>query len=124
MATPEQTPLQTPLQTREQQRAQRAYQQVEKHRDKEREAEDKRFCKRFPALIQSCGLVQAIAFAQAKLREYLDDLAAVMEQENQETLAQQARTAPLAQYQKHSRDALSAATWLKRYAEALLKGDD
>ena len=124
MATPEQTTLHTPQQTREQQRAQRAYQQVENHRDKEREAEYKRFCKRFPALIQSCGLVQAIAFAQAKLPDYLNDLAAVTGQENHETLAQQTRTAPLNQYQKHSQDALAAATWLKRYAEALLKGDE
>jgi hypothetical protein len=34
---------------------------------------------------------------------------------------QDAREAGLSRYQKLTRDALSAATWLRRYAEALLK---
>lgn len=125
MATPTEASQPTPRQTREQQRAQRAYQLVEKYREGEKEAEYKRFCKRFPALIQSCGLVQAVAFAEAKLPIYLNDLAKVVKEEmSRDYLAEQARIAPLTSYQKLSRDTLSAATWLKRYAEALLKGDD
>ncbi len=41
-----------------------------------------------------------------------------------EKLAEQARKESLSAYQKLTRDSLAAATWLKRYAEALLKGDD
>jgi CRISPR-associated protein Cmr5 len=112
--------------TREQERAQRAYARVHACEDKPNEADYKRFCKRFPALIQSCGLAQAIAFAQAKAPpSYLEDLAHVVEKElTVEQLSKQAREAPLTLYQHHSRAALAAATWLKRYAEALLKGDE
>jgi CRISPR-associated protein Cmr5 len=110
--------------TREQQRAQRAYKLVESHRNTKGEADYQRFCKRFPALIQSCGLAQSVAFAQAKLPEYLEDLAKVIDKSwNKDKLAEQARMAPLLQYQQHTQAALSAATWLKRYAEALLKGE-
>ncbi|MGH8652504.1 MAG: type III-B CRISPR module-associated protein Cmr5 [Gammaproteobacteria bacterium] len=40
------------------------------------------------------------------------------------SFTQRARGAELPVYQKLSRDGLAAATWLKRYAEALLKGDE
>lgn len=115
--------------TRKQERAQRAYDRVrQQRRDTERkqEATYQRFAKRFPALIQSCGLAQALAFAQAKSPEpFLADLAHVVIKELQtEKLTQQAREAPLSVYQKLSRDTLAAATWLKRYAEALLRGED
>lgn len=125
MATTTQTNQPTLGPTREQQRAQQAYKLVEGHSRKAGEADYQRFCKRFPALIQSCGLAQSVAFAQAKLPEYLEDLAKVIDKSwNKDKLAEQARTAPLLQYQQHTQAALSAATWLKRYAEALLKGDD
>lgn len=123
--------------TREQERAQRAYGRVllqshdeetrrSNEKEKKKEAEYQRFAKRFPALIQNCGLAQAIAFAQAKAPEkYLADLAHVVEAEMlTDNLAGDAREAPLPKYQKLTRDALAAATWLKRYAEAVLKGDD
>jgi CRISPR-associated protein Cmr5 len=115
--------------TREQERAQRAYACVAGRKGNGKEADYKRFCQRFPALVQSGGLAQAVAFAEAKDRtDYLDDLACVAGSCNRETLAAQARGDELARYQKLSRDALAAATWLKRYAEALLadkppKGD-
>jgi len=109
--------------TREQERAQRAHARVAGRKGGGQEAEYKRFCQRFPALLQSCGLAQAVAFAEAKDQApYLDDLACVAGACNRETLAAQAREAGLARYQKLSRDALSAAAWLKRYAEALLDG--
>ncbi len=64
--------------TREQERAQRAHDRVSRQRSDEKrkqEADYQRFAKRFPALIQNCGLAQAIAFAQAKAPEpYLEDL--------------------------------------------------
>jgi len=111
--------------TREQERAQRAYAKVSAHQNTGEEAEYKRFSKSFPALLHTCGLAQAIAYGQAKAQQsYMSDLAYVVGQANVEELARAAREAPLPLYQKHSRDTLAAATWLKRYAEALLKGDD
>jgi hypothetical protein len=54
----------------------------------------------------------------------MNDLAAVVGASDGEELARKARTDPLPLYQKSSRDTLAAATWLKRYAEALLKGEE
>lgn len=111
--------------TREQQRAQLAYACVAERMEKDKEAEYKRFSKRFPALIQTCGLAQALAFAEAKEQtQYLKDLACVAGECNEASFTQRARGAELPVYQKLSRDGLAAATWLKRYAEALLKGDE
>lgn len=121
--------------TRQQERAQAAYARVSPHVhdpraenarvEKEKEADYMRFAKSFPALIQSCGLAQALAFAASKAPDgYLEDLAQVMAAGSKEDLARQAREAEVPAYQRISRDALAAATWVKRYAEALLKGDE
>jgi CRISPR-associated protein Cmr5 len=84
------------------------------------------FAKKFPALIHTCGLAQAIAFAQAKKEdEYLSDLAAVLKGSNQagistaEDLAKRSREEKLSGYLRLSHNALLAAGWLKRYVEAL-----
>lgn len=121
--------------TREQERARTAYARVsprvhnpraENLRvEKEKEADYLRFAKSFPALIQSCGLAQAVSFAEAKAPTgYLDDLATVMDSSSSTELALRARDSVVTEYQRYSREALAAATWVKRYAEALLKGDD
>ena len=120
------------MQTRQQQRSLLAYEQVKHHKppaenptpdDREKEAKFKSFALSFPALIQGCGLAQALAFAQAKGPDgFLNDLAVIMK-ENGDGLCESARKAELTVYMRLSRDALDAATWLKRYAEALLKGE-
>jgi CRISPR-associated protein Cmr5 len=86
--------------------------------------------KKFPALIHTCGLAQAVAFAQAKRDlAYLDDLAAVLaaagyrEITGHDALGQQSRDQSLTGYLRLSRDALLAAGWLKRYVEALAEKD-
>ncbi|MDD1703031.1 MAG: type III-B CRISPR module-associated protein Cmr5 [Methanoregula sp.] len=77
----------------------------------------------FPALVHSCGLVEAVAFVTAKGdhtgRDYLSHLREVMMRNCD--LADESRQAPLSRYQQLSRDAIDSATWLKRYAETLLK---
>ena len=87
----------------------------------------KSFARKFPALIHTCGLAQAVAFADAK-KEYhlfLEDLAKVLtasdrtDTGSRSTLASAARTVELNGYMRLSRDAIQAASWLKRYAEAL-----
>lgn len=111
--------------TRDQARAQRAYEKVSFQQKTEKEADYQRFSKSFPALIHTNGLAQALAFGQAKApASYLADLAYVIGVTSPDDLAHQARTASLPLYQRLSRDTLAAATWLKRYAEALLKGGD
>ncbi len=114
------------MQTRSQKMAQQAYEQV--HR---REVVDgyTSFAKDFPTLVHTCGLAQAIAFAEAKTddhRRYLDDLAKVLSRVGygrkglyaRATFAENSREFPVLNYVRLSRDALAAAVWLKRYVEA------
>jgi len=82
--------------------------------------------KKFPSLIHTCGLAQAIAFYQAKGHsDYLADLAVVVsraghpEITSAEELAKHSRSDQLSIYMRLSRDTLTAAGWLKRYVEAL-----
>ena len=116
------------IQTRSQQLAELAFKQVSRHDSlpKKRRDEYVGFAKRFPSLVHSCGLAQAVAFAQSKAPDdYLNDLRAVMSSGTTDVAAFAAdiRTAELARYLQLSRTALQAAGWLKRYAEALLDFD-
>jgi CRISPR-associated protein Cmr5 len=103
--------------TKQQERAQKAHKFVSP--EKNVGDEYRQFAKRFPALVHSCGLAQAVAFAQSKDKNvYLDDLASVMGISNSMQLANISRTIDLVEYQQKTRDAIECATWIKRYAEA------
>ncbi|MEZ5591829.1 MAG: type III-B CRISPR module-associated protein Cmr5 [Gammaproteobacteria bacterium] len=122
------------MSTREQRRAEEAFGCVnefvkyrgEDGKPDEDEAQYKRFAKRFPALLHQSGLAQALAFAESKAPAgYLDNLATVIDEGlTREELCNKARTASLRDYRFYSREAMTAASWLKRYAEALLSGDE
>lgn len=122
--------------TRSQKLAQAAFRCIA-NRNGGKPADDyKTLAKKFPALIHTCGLAQAVAFAEAKGKTkddkkpkkpemlYLEDLAAVLSQcghgeiNGPGKLAQQTRDEPLSSYLRLSRDAINAAGWLKRYVEA------
>lgn len=110
--------------TRTQRFAQVAYRRIQGRvselRDKKRK-EFASFAKRFPSLIHSCGLAQALAFAQGnKEEDYLSDLGAVLSIDAGDLL-NQARNKPIAEYLRLSRETLTASGWLKRYAEALFE---
>jgi len=110
---------------RSQEYAQRAYNCVKQVKS---ESKDKylTFAKRFPTLIHTCGLAQAVAFAASK-KEYLSnlsDLGKVLggEFENlaEDKFSANVNSLELDKYIRVSREAILAAGWLKRYAEALL----
>ncbi|MDR1621243.1 MAG: type III-B CRISPR module-associated protein Cmr5 [Synergistaceae bacterium] len=87
------------------------------------------FAKSFPALIHTCGLAQAIAFALEKKKEgYVGDLGTVLHavetQITGENLAEWSRAAEIIEYMRLSRRALSAASWLKRYVSAFDETSD
>ena len=112
------------MQTRQQQWAEKAYTCVNAMKGKPNEEEYARVCKSFPALLHTAGLCQALAFAEAKKhRDYVSHLSGILGQ-NSETLQALSRQADVLEYQRLSREAIFAATWLKRYAEALLKEND
>jgi CRISPR-associated protein Cmr5 len=114
--------------TRSQRLAQAAYPRIQTRMQGLREKafdEYRSFVKKFPALIHTCGLAQAVAFALAKQEnDYIEDLAAVLRESGHpeitsaQTLHERARTQPLSGYLRLSRDAINAASWLKRYVEA------
>ncbi|MFQ3582162.1 MAG: type III-B CRISPR module-associated protein Cmr5 [Chloracidobacterium sp.] len=114
--------------TRSQKIAQAAYSQIAVHTGDGARKPNKEFVstvKKFPALIHTCGLAQAVAFALAKKEdEFIDYLAVVLRAAGHDyitdaqSLDQAARTQPLSTYLRLSRDALNAASWLKRYVEA------
>lgn len=124
--------------TKQQKRAKIAYDRVKEDVTKEPEKIKDAYvkiAKRFPALVHNCGLVQAVAFVEAKKEDekkekkiwgvYLSHIIAVLnESEKKETvikdLGEVSRTAGLMEYQRLSRNVIASATWIKRYAEALL----
>jgi CRISPR-associated protein Cmr5 len=123
------------FQTRSQKLAQEAYARVAGHG--KQDGEYVSFAKKFPALVHTCGLAQAVAFAEAKgaskdgqekkpEMKYLEDLAAVLKAggnnaiDSAKKLAETTRSEPLGGYLRLSRDAIQAASWLKRYVEAAI----
>jgi CRISPR-associated protein Cmr5 len=103
--------------TKQQERAKNAYECLSP--EKQIADEYRQFAKRFPALVHSCGLAQAVAFAQAKDKnDYLNDLAKVMGITNGQILCRVSRTIDMVEYQQKTREAIECATWIKRYAEA------
>jgi CRISPR-associated protein Cmr5 len=115
--------------TRSQKLAQAAYAQIAIHTRNGSRKPDKEFVstvKKFPALIHTCGLAQAVAFALAKKDvEYIGYLAAVLntaghpEISDAKSLDGCSREEKLGGYLRLSRDAINAASWLKRYVEAV-----
>jgi CRISPR-associated protein Cmr5 len=121
------------LHTRSQKHSQAAYPRVAA-RQKTGFDEYSTVARKFPALIHTCGLAQAVAFAQAKRKkdkldggaegQYLADLAEVLragghpEIKTADDLAKISREAAVSAYLRLSRNAIEAAVWLKRYAEA------
>jgi CRISPR-associated protein Cmr5 len=115
--------------TRSQKLAQAAYARVSEHAKKD--GEYVTFAKKFPALVHTCGLAQAVAFALAKKQTlYIDDLAAVLTAgghnaiDSATKLAEATRSERLSGYLRLSRGAIQAASWLKRYVEAAMPADD
>jgi CRISPR-associated protein Cmr5 len=87
-----------------------------------------RQCLHLPVMIHQCGLCQTLAFLEQKasakrpwFQSLLDDLASAMGNSSTASLSDQARSLPITEYQRLSRNALGCANYLKRYAEAFLK---
>lgn len=103
------------IRTKEQQMAQAAFERVQGRSSGFEEYSS--FALAFPALVHSCGLAQALAFAQAKGRtDYLSDLENVLGEG--EGLCKRSREAELMEYMRLSRRALAASSWIKRYCQA------
>ena len=120
-----------PSPTRQQQRAQKAFSLVSAAAKEKWKDDYGRQCMHLPMLIQQSGLAQAIAFLESKAADdkksayfgrLLDDFTALVgKSTDRAAFAQLVRKAPVSEYQWLAREALACATWMKRYAEAVLK---
>ncbi|GHS92395.1 hypothetical protein AGMMS50276_00170 [Synergistales bacterium] len=109
------------MKTYDQKMAEQAFKCVNSANKRDKVEEYRSFALSFPSLVHSCGLVQAVAFAEIKNRDYLKDLVAVLNEVEKETdLASKSREAQVVDYMRISRHALSAASWLKRYVQAII----
>lgn len=76
---------------------------------------------KLPVMVRSAGLVQALAFVEAKKEQaLLDDLSQVVLEDNQ-SLLERSRAADLSEYMYLTRRTLLALEWFKRYAQSVLK---
>lgn len=109
---------------RSQKYAQRAFGLIQKVKDSNKQVKEYRtLVLNFPTMILQSGLAQAIGFLQAKGKEeHLLLLAHIAEllEENKDSLHKKILEADLSHYQLLSRQALEAASSLKRYTQALL----
>ncbi|GHV28340.1 hypothetical protein FACS1894167_05080 [Synergistales bacterium] len=103
------------MRTFEQKMAEKAFERAHSQTSEEYRS----FALSFPSLIHTCGLVQAIAFAESKkMTDYLEDLAEVLktvEKNLGQNLSKVSRETGVVEYMRLSRRSLSAASWLKRY---------
>jgi CRISPR-associated protein Cmr5 len=115
------------MRTYDQKMAEKAFEKVNNrylgYGNKEGGERYKSFASSFPSLVHSCGLVQAVAFAEAKgENDYLADLREVLgvvEKASAQNLPEASRRADVLDYMRLSRRALSASSWLKRYVQAI-----
>jgi CRISPR-associated protein Cmr5 len=118
-------PTMAPVLTRQQRMAQSAFTHVSR-RGPGIPKEYRSFALSFPSLIQAAGLCQAVAFAQAKggkNKDVLDDVVATLTESNsyQGSFEEDVRQKGVGEYLRLTRLTLQAATWVKRYVEALNK---
>ena len=112
---------------RSQKYAQEAYPLVVKVYGHQLEAKYRTLALNFPSMILQSGLSQAIGFLMAKGKDehqmLLDHLATLVlgKQAQDKQLHQTILTADLTHYQLLTRQTLEAASWLKRYSQALLE---
>ena len=118
------------VQTRKQRISGKILGQVQKIKDSESDANQKKYgtmAHRLPILVHSAGLVQALAFVQAKKKntkawgKYIDDLALTLGKNNGDQLFRDVQGAPLKEYMTLTHQVNEALVWYKRFAESILK---
>lgn len=114
------------MRTRKQEYAERAFDTVNRRRpgDYRDSKEYLAFARSFPTLLHTSGLAQACAFASARgghHEDVLKDTVAVVGNFETKAFLERCRTSEVPEYMALYRKTLMAASWVKRYAEALLK---
>ena len=98
-----------------------AYPLIEKIKGTETEAKYRTLALTFPTMIMQSGLAQAIGFLMAKDEAHHQKMLAHLKTLlNDNNLYSQVLQSDITTYQKLTRDAIEATSWLKRYTQALL----
>lgn len=109
---------------RSQDYAKRAHPLVSKIKNSDLETKYRTLALSFPNMILQSGLCQAVGFLLAKdeahHQKLLGHLAELLNAPDGEVLHKHILQAELSEYQLLTRKALDAASWLKRYTQALL----
>nr|WP_313424181.1 type III-B CRISPR module-associated protein Cmr5 [Moraxella sp.] len=101
--------------------AELAYPLIEKIKGTETEAKYRTLALTFPTMIMQSGLAQAIGFLMAKDEAHHQKMLAHLKTLlNDNNLYSQVLQSDITTYQKLTRDAIEATSWLKRYTQALL----
>ena len=110
------------MQTRSQKLAQKAIEVVSAWKNASGDKDPNQFARRFPALVQTSGLLQAVAFARDKNDVYAEGFRSVLGVLARETVGKDLpefernlSESSAVDYMRVSRLALEAATWIKRY---------
>lgn len=115
------------METRDQKYARAAFPKVNAQKGKDTEKSYRTVALNFPVMILQSGLTQSIGFLLAKNKPehqaYLADLAEILGLQNANNLHTTVINSNLRDYQQLTRKALEAAAWLKRYTQAMLKGE-
>ena len=113
------------MRTYDQKMAEKAFQRVS---SSENDEKYRSFALAFPALIHTCGLAQAVSFAEAKDRsDYLGDLNDILKvlvEGAAVNLSRESREAGVVDYMRLTRRAVDATSWIKRYVQAFAKEGD
>lgn len=79
---------------------------------------------KLPILIRTAGLVQALAFVDAREKDVhhtlLDHMAKVLDFDGREQLLTESRTAALNDYIRLTQKTMAALLWYKRFAQSVL----
>jgi len=110
------------MKTRSQRLAQEAIKVVANWKTGSEEKDPNQFARRFPSLVQTSGLLQAVAFARNKNKDYAEGFQKVfvvldpkVDGKSLGEFEQYLSELSAVDYMLLSRRALEAATWIKRY---------
>lgn len=113
------------MHTLEQELAKKVYDQVSQLQPKTPLADEYGgMANKLPVLIRQAGLVQALAYVQARgkggAKKLLEDLAQTLGENSANDLLKRSYKANLLEYMRLTREATIALTWYKRFAQSVL----
>lgn len=113
------------MQIRTQKYAELAYPLVSAIKDSDLESKYRTLALNLPTMILQSGLMQTVGFLKAKGKKEHDELYRHLTVLlNDRNLHETVRQSDITKYQRLTRNAIEASSWLKRYTQALLEKEN